>query len=138
MDIAPCHCLGNMGAENSHREDPGRIENFLGNVGAHVSGEEPPLPLEGLRVFRWIFSDGAKTFEDCVRVLLLHGSCTPSLPRFHEMHEQLCFPLGTRQIHFPDIDLVAIVFYGRNLAFEDALQAHVAVPEVGFTTAAGR
>ena len=23
--------------------------------------------------------------------------------RFHEMHEQLCFPFGARQIHLPDI-----------------------------------
>jgi hypothetical protein len=41
--------------------------------------------------------------------------------RFHEMYEQLRFPLGTRQIHFPDVYLVGIVFDGRNLVFENAL-----------------
>jgi len=37
--------------------------------------------------------------------------------RFHEMYEQLSFPLGTRQIHFPDIYLVGIVLHGRDLVF---------------------
>jgi len=41
------------------------------------------------------------------------------------MHEQLCFPLGARQVHLPDIDLVGIIFYGRNLALEDALQPDI-------------
>jgi hypothetical protein len=58
--------------------------------------------------------------------------------RLHEMYEQLCFPLGSWQIHFPDIDLVAIVFYGRNLAFKNALHRYITVPKVSFTTAGRR
>src|SRR4030042_6076497 len=127
-----------MGAENSHRYNSGCIENFLRNMSTHISSQELPFPLEGFGVFMCILSYGAKMFDYCVRALHHHVSYTPSFMRFHEMHEQLCFPLGTRQIHFPDIYLVAIVFHGRNFAFKNALHPYVTVPEVSFTTTGRR
>jgi hypothetical protein len=59
-----------MGGKNSHRYDPCSIENFLGNMSARVSSQELPSPLQGLSIFMWMLSDGAKTFDDCVRALL--------------------------------------------------------------------
>src|SRR5512139_2728404 len=79
MDIAPRHCLRNVGAKNSYRYDARRIENFLGNMGAHVSCQELPFSFQGFGIVVSILGYLAKTFDDRVRTFLRHCRAPPLL-----------------------------------------------------------